>query len=91
MQEAQGRVRQYTNTALVILYFDIGKIVKQKVTQGTWGQGTVQQLANYIQAEIPKLKSLLQKPQNEKVSPVATQLENDISSVTTQFVPPLVA
>jgi predicted nuclease of restriction endonuclease-like (RecB) superfamily len=136
IQEAQGRVRQYTNTALVTLYFDIGKTVSQKVAQGTWGQGTVQQLADYIQAEMPTLKSFnrrglyrmkqfyetycpgsefdiafqnitslniqnqndklvsappthltfefvstaltqLQKPQNEKVPPLATQLEND--------------
>ena len=136
IQEAQGRVRQYTNTALVTLYFDIGKTVSQKVVQGSWGDGTVQQLADYIQAEMPTLKSFnrrglyrmkqfyetycpgsefdiafqnitslniqnqndklvsappthltfefvstaltqLQKPQNEKVPPLATQLEND--------------
>ncbi|MCV9926634.1 PDDEXK nuclease domain-containing protein [Flavobacterium sp. LS1R49] len=136
IQEAQSRVRQYTNTALVTLYFDIGKTVSQKVAQGMWGQGTVQQLADYIQAEMPALKSFnrrglyrmkqfyetyclgsefdavfqniaslnienqnnknvsappthlsfefvstaltqIQKPQNEKVSPLATQLGND--------------
>ncbi|RKR08910.1 putative nuclease of restriction endonuclease-like (RecB) superfamily [Flavobacterium sp. 90] len=135
IQQAQGRVRQYTNTALVTLYFNIGKTVSQKVAQGNWGQGTVQQLADYIQAEIPTLKSFnrrglyrmkqfyetycpgsefdvifqnitslnienqnnknvsappthlsfefvstaltqLQKAHNEKVSPLATQLEN---------------
>jgi predicted nuclease of restriction endonuclease-like (RecB) superfamily len=149
IQEAQGRVRQYTNTALVTLYFDIGKTVSQKVAQGTWGDGTVQQLADYIQAEMPTLKSFnrrglyrmkqfyetycpgsefdtvfqnitslnienkdtkkvsappthlsfefvstaltqLQKPQNEKVPPVVTQLENDTNSSDIQFVPPLV-
>ena len=57
IQEAQGRVRQYANTALVTLYFDIGKTVSQKVAQGTWGQSTVQQLADYIQTEMPTLKS----------------------------------
>jgi predicted nuclease of restriction endonuclease-like (RecB) superfamily len=57
IQEAQSRVRQYTNTALVTLYFDIGKIVSQKVAEDTWGQSTVQQLADYIQGEIPTLKS----------------------------------
>jgi predicted nuclease of restriction endonuclease-like (RecB) superfamily len=120
---------------LVTLYFDIGKTVSQKVAKGTWGDGIVQQLADYIQSEIPTLKSFnrrglyrmkqfyetycpgsefdvvfqniislnienqsdkfvsappthlsvefvaaltqLQKPQNEKVSPLATQLEND--------------
>ncbi len=149
IQEAQGRVRQYTNTALVTLYFDIGKTVSQKVAQGTWGEGTVQQLADYIQTEMPTLKSFnrrglyrmkqfyetycpgsefdtvfqnitslnienkdtkkvsappthlsfefvstaltqLQKPQNEKVPPVVTQLENDTDSSDIQFVPPLV-
>jgi len=57
IQKAQGRVSQYTNTTLVTLYFDIGKTVSQKVAQGTWGQGTVQELADYIQAEMPTLKS----------------------------------
>lgn len=149
IQEAQGRVRQYTNTALVTLYFDIGKTVSQKVAQGNWGDGTVQQLADYIQVEIPTLKSFnrrglyrmkqfyetycpgsefdiafqnitslniqnqndklvsappthlsfefvstaltqLQKPQNEKVPPLATQVENDTNSSDIQFVPPLV-
>ncbi|MFW0738852.1 PDDEXK nuclease domain-containing protein [Flavobacterium sp. T12S277] len=142
IQEAQGRVRQYTNTALVTLYFDIGKTVSQKVAQGTWGQSTVQQLADYIQTEMPTLKSFnrrglyrmkqfyetycpgsefdvvfqnitsintenqnsknvsalpthlsfefvstaltqLQKAQNVKVSPVATQLENADNSEKT--------
>jgi predicted nuclease of restriction endonuclease-like (RecB) superfamily len=57
IQEAQGKVRQYTNTTLVTLYFQIGRMVSHKVTQGNWGQGTVQQLADYIQTEIPTLKS----------------------------------
>jgi predicted nuclease of restriction endonuclease-like (RecB) superfamily len=142
IQEAQSRVRQYANTALVTLYFDIGKTVSQKVSQGTWGQGTVQQLADYIQAEMPTLKSFnrrglyrmkqfyetycpgsefdvafqniislnienkdndkvsavpthlsfefvstalaqIQKSQNVKVSPLATQLENDNNSEKT--------
>jgi len=141
IQEAQGRVRQYANTALVTLYFDIGKTVSQKVAHGTWGQGTVQQLADYIQAEMPTLKSFnrrglyrmkqfyetycpesefdivfknitslntenqnnknvsappthlsfefvstalaqIQKPQNVKVSPVTTQLDDDNSEKT---------
>jgi predicted nuclease of restriction endonuclease-like (RecB) superfamily len=149
IQEAQGRVRQYTNTALVTLYFDIGKTVSDKVAQGTWGQGTVQQLADYIHTEIPTMKSFnrrglyrmkqfyetycpgsefdvvfqnsialntenqtnkkasavssplsfefvsaaltqLQKPQNEKVLPVLTQLQNYANSAEIQFVPPLV-
>jgi predicted nuclease of restriction endonuclease-like (RecB) superfamily len=57
IQEAQARVRQYTNTALVTLYFEIGKTVSQKASEGSWGQSTVQQLADYIQTEIPTLKS----------------------------------
>lgn len=136
IQEAQGKLRQYTNTTLVTLYFDIGKTVSQKVAQGTWGQSTVQKLADYIQAEMPTLKSFnrrglyrmkqfyetycpgsefdivfeniislntenqknknvsaapthlsfefvstalaqIQKPQNVKMSPVTTQLENN--------------
>jgi predicted nuclease of restriction endonuclease-like (RecB) superfamily len=57
IQEAQARARQYTNTALVTLYFEIGKIVSQKALEGSWGQSTVQQLADYIQIEMPSLKS----------------------------------
>ena len=57
IQHAQSKVRQYSNTTLVSLYFKIGKMVSQQVAQGTWGQGTVQQLANYIQGQMPTLKS----------------------------------
>lgn len=57
IKEAQGKVRQYTNTTLVSLYYTVGKMVSQKVAQGTWGQGTVDQLALHIQSEIPTLKS----------------------------------
>jgi predicted nuclease of restriction endonuclease-like (RecB) superfamily len=57
IRESQGRVRQYTNTTLVNLYYTVGKMVSQKVAEGIWGQGTVDQLAEHIQAEIPTLKS----------------------------------
>jgi predicted nuclease of restriction endonuclease-like (RecB) superfamily len=57
IKTAQSDVRQFTNTTLVSLYFKIGKIVSHRVNISAWGMGTVQNLADQIQAELPTLKS----------------------------------
>ncbi len=57
IQDAQTKVRSYTNTTLVILYYQVGKTVSEKLAQGVWGQKTVQSLADHIQQEQPQMKS----------------------------------
>jgi hypothetical protein len=53
--EARGRVYAKANAELVLLYFNVGKIVSQKVEAGKWGESTVQELANFIILKQPEL------------------------------------
>jgi predicted nuclease of restriction endonuclease-like (RecB) superfamily len=39
----------------VLLYFNVGKVVSQKVEAGNWGESTVQELANFIASKQPEL------------------------------------
>jgi len=55
IDEARNRVYSKVNTELVTLYFNVGKIVSEKVAVGTWGDGTVNELAAYIQEKQPSL------------------------------------
>lgn len=54
--EARNRVYSKANAELVMLYFNIGKIVSEKVLAGNWGDGTVNDLADYITQKQPLLK-----------------------------------
>ncbi|MBX3164445.1 MAG: DUF1016 family protein [Bacteroidetes bacterium] len=53
--EARNRVYSKANSELVLLYFNVGKVVSDKVNAGNWGENTVQQLADYIQSKVPNL------------------------------------
>lgn len=55
IQEARSRVYTKANAELVLLYFNVGKVVSQKVEAGKWGENTVQELANFIAAKQPEL------------------------------------
>lgn len=54
--EARNRVYSKANSELVMLYFNVGKIVSEKVVNGKWGDGTVNDLADYITEKHPLLK-----------------------------------
>nr|WP_315419797.1 DUF1016 N-terminal domain-containing protein [uncultured Pedobacter sp.] len=54
--EARNRVYSKANAELVMLYFSVGQIVSEKVANGRWGDGTVDDLANYIAEKQPLLK-----------------------------------
>ncbi len=53
--EARNRVYSKANSELVLLYFNVGKIVSEKVNTGKWGENTVQQLADFIHSKAPNL------------------------------------
>ena len=53
--DAKSRVYAKANSELVILYFNVGKIVSEKVYAGSWGDNTVQELADFIAAKHPEL------------------------------------
>lgn len=53
--EARNRVYSKANSELVLLYFNVGKVVSEKVNAGKWGDNTVQELADFIQSKLPNL------------------------------------
>lgn len=55
IQEAKNRVYAKANAELVLLYFNVGKIVSEKIEANNWGDGTVIELANFITAHHPEL------------------------------------
>lgn len=99
--EARNRVYSKANAELVMLYFNIGKVVSEKVTAGNWGDGTVNDLADYIAEKQPALKGFNRRglyrmkqfyevySNEEIVSTVLTQLKDEnksnVSPVVTQI------
>lgn len=55
IEEARNRAFSKVNVELVLLYFNVGKIVSAKVDKGAWGEGTVDELAKYINVKMPGL------------------------------------
>ena len=55
IHEAQNRAYIKVNTEMLLLYFNVGKFVSDKVSQGVWGQGTVDDLAAFIAMKMPGL------------------------------------
>ena len=53
INEAKNRVYAKANSELVALYFNVGKIVSAKVNAGSWGENTVQDLADFIASKQP--------------------------------------
>ena len=56
IEEAQLRTFRRVNAELVMLYFNVGKIVSLKVENGFWGEHTVDELAEFIQTKIISLR-----------------------------------
>ncbi|KTC84367.1 MULTISPECIES: PDDEXK nuclease domain-containing protein [Legionella] len=48
---AKSKVWQQVNSALILLYWDIGSYVSEKTTAGSWGQGVVEELAQFISSK----------------------------------------
>ncbi len=57
IDEAKSRAFSKVNDELVFLYFNVGDIVSEKVTDGHWGQGVVSELATFIQKKHPTFSS----------------------------------
>ena len=86
INKAQNKVYSVINQELVLLNWEIGKHVSQKVNSGDWGDGIVIQLATYIKEEHPNLRGFTKRGlyrmkqfyetyhKIEKVSPLLTQL-----------------
>ena len=86
IQGSRHRVYKAVNTALVELYWQVGEYVSRRIDSGTWGEGTVRQLAAYIAEQHPDIRgftraSLFRMRQfyetyrhDEKVAPLVRQL-----------------
>lgn len=53
--EARNRVYRKANSELVLVYFNVGKIVSEKVNTGNWGENIVQELSDFILSKAPNL------------------------------------
>ena len=49
------------NTALIDLYWRVGEYISRKVESSAWGEGVVDQLAEYINQEHPELKGFTRR------------------------------
>ncbi len=82
----QNKVFKTINEELVLMNWEIGKYVSNKVTSGVWGDGIVMQLSEFIKAQHPNLKGFTKRAlyrmkqfyetyhKIEKVSSLLTQL-----------------
>ncbi|MGA2233359.1 MAG: PDDEXK nuclease domain-containing protein [Tepidisphaeraceae bacterium] len=56
IEAARSRVFSAANTALIELYWTIGKHIAKKVSVESWGQGTVNALADRLRARQPNIR-----------------------------------
>jgi len=61
IQQTRRKVFTQANTALIGLYWNVGKIVTEKVQQEDWGKNVVQALARYISQTDPDIKGFSDK------------------------------
>jgi predicted nuclease of restriction endonuclease-like (RecB) superfamily len=61
IQQTRAKVFAQVNTALIDLYWHIGKTISQKVQSEAWGKGVVAELAKYINQNAPEIKGFSDK------------------------------
>lgn len=61
IQQARQKVFAQANTALIDLYWQIGKTISHKVQTEAWGKGVVSELARYITQNDPTIKGFSDK------------------------------
>lgn len=86
IQQSREQAFAQINTALIDLYWQVGKIISHKVQNEAWGKGVVKELAHYIAHHAPELKGFSDKNlwrmkqfyetycDDEKLSPLVRQL-----------------
>jgi len=100
IEEARNRAFQKVNQELVMLYFNVGSLVSAKVSKGVWGDGTVNELAGFIQSKYPELRGFNRRglyrmkqfyetySSEAFVTPLATQLqkpENEVANIVSSL------
>jgi predicted nuclease of restriction endonuclease-like (RecB) superfamily len=61
IQQARQKVFAQVNTALIDLYWQVGKTISQQVQAQAWGKGVVVELASYIAQHAPDIKGFSDK------------------------------
>jgi predicted nuclease of restriction endonuclease-like (RecB) superfamily len=61
IQKTRSRVESLINHELIELYWKIGTYLNEKIEQAGWGQGTVQQLAEWMSQQDPNLKGFSER------------------------------
>jgi hypothetical protein len=61
IKTAQSRALSSVNSELVNLYWQVGQYVSRQLENTTWGDGTVKELARYIQKHHPEIKGFDKK------------------------------
>lgn len=61
IRQAKKDVVKIANTRLIDLYWQIGRYISQRIAQADWGDGVVDQLAEYISAKSPDTKGFSNK------------------------------
>ena len=86
IQAARQKAVQTANAQLVELYWRVGAYISQKLEQAEWGDGVVQQLADYLALTQPGLRGFTRANlfrmrkfyvtycDDEKVAPLVRQL-----------------
>ena len=62
IQVAREQTLAAVNTALIDLYWQVGKTISARIASDGWGKGTVTALASYIQSRQPGVRGF--SPQN---------------------------
>ena len=87
IQQTKANVISIANTALIDLYWKVGKYISDKLIVSEWGDGVVKQLAEYIEKTSPDVKGFSDKnlwrmkqfyetycDADKKLSPVVRQI-----------------
>jgi len=56
IQQPRGNAYKAVNAELINLYWQVGEYISKKVADASWGDKTVEQLAEFIQKNNPDLK-----------------------------------
>ena len=61
IKQTKANVISIANTALINLYWQVGKYISEKISISEWGDGVVEQLASYIEKNSPDTKGFSDK------------------------------
>jgi len=56
IRQSRNKALMAVNTELINLYWNVGEYISRRVANSTWGDGTIDELAEVIQKEHPDLK-----------------------------------